>query len=62
MQVLHIRWNFPEVGVAQAGDAAAALPPHTTMPLVMLPAQSWKCEYKRSVQERNALRGLLNVR
>lgn len=62
MQDLHIRWNFPEVGVVQAGGAAAAVPPHITMPWVMLPAESWKYEYKMSVQEGNALRGLLNVR
>lgn len=62
MQELHIRWNFPEVGVAQAGGAAAAVPPRITVPWVMLPAQSWKCESKTSVQEGNALRGLLNVR
>lgn len=61
MQDLHVRWNFPEVGVAQAGGAAA-VPPHMTMPWVMLPAVSRKCECKMSVQEGNALRGLLNVR
>lgn len=62
VQELHTRWNFPEVGVAQAGSAAAAVPPHVTVPRVMLPAESWKSEYKTSVQEGNALRGLLNVR